>query len=95
MNSHDWMLKRRLMMTYDKHGNLIPLTDEEWARERGADWSLVNTEMRPPVVGAPKELSVEFSVMLDKARMNYRLRIENGWLKDATMTREDMIELLT
>ena len=83
------------MMTYDKHGNLIPLTDEEWNREREADWSLVNTEMHPPVVGAPKELTVEFSTMLDNARLKYRIRVENGWLKDATMTREDVKDLLS
>jgi hypothetical protein len=82
-------------MTYDRNGNMVDLSDEEWNKQRKADIRIIHTGGDAPVVGEPSESEVAFRVVLDDHIMAYRLRVLNGWLQDVEMTREDLKDLLS
>jgi len=83
-------------MTYDKHGNVIlDVSDDEWRTQQALDLAIIHTGGSEPVVGEPSEAEIEFAVMLEEQIVRMRLRVANGWLQDAEITREDRKDLLS
>jgi hypothetical protein len=78
-------------MYYDRFGNV---TREDLDTARECDIRVIHTGRDKAVVGEPTADEVTFRAMLDNEIIRYRLRIENGWLKDAELTKEDRKELL-